>query len=143
MTDTAVAPEIVTSSDIIGALLLDHAPLIALVPADRIKGGRLGNVALPALLVTIVSGVDRQPLKRGKIVRRTDRVSVTVRTASHRQRKLLISLIRHACAGQLGSIAGALRVSVLTAGLGPEMDGPGDSFEQAQDFKVSFDEPAP
>lgn len=140
MTD-ADAP-VVTGSDIIGALMMASPRLLALMPAERIKGGRLGNVPLPAALVAIVSSVDRQALKQGSTVRRTDRVSVTVRTASHRQRKLLIRLIRNACAGRTGAIAGAEDVAVLTAGIGPEMDGPADSFEQAQDFKVSFNEPA-
>jgi len=31
---------------------------------------------------------------------------------------------------------------VLTAGAGPELNGPGDSFERNQDFTVSYDAPA-
>ena len=38
-----------------------------------------------------------------------------------------------------GDIGGALRVSILTAGLGPSLNGPGNSFEQTQDFRVSWD----
>ena len=30
-------------------------------------------------------------------------------------------------------------MSVLTAGLGPDVIGPGSSFEQTQDFTVRFD----
>ena len=134
--------DVITGGDIVGALLVAHAPLIAFIPSSQIKAGRLGTVPLPALLVVVVSSIDRQTLKRGGTVRRTDRVSVTVRAASHRDRKLAIRLVRLACADRIGTIGGAQRVAVLTAGTGPEMDGPGDSFEQAQDFKVSFDEPA-
>lgn len=69
---------VVTGSDIIGALMLASPELVAVIPAERIKGGRLGNAPLPAALVAIVSSVDRQALKQGSTVRRTDRVSVTV-----------------------------------------------------------------
>ena len=140
MTDIDAA--VVTGSDIIGALLTASKPLTDFVPPGRIKAGRLGTVPLPAMVVTMISSVDRQALKQGSTVRRTDRISVTVRAASHRERKLLIRLIRAACSGRTGTIAGADQVSVLTAGKGPEVDGPADSFEQAQDFKVSFNEPA-
>jgi hypothetical protein len=33
-------------------------------------------------------------------------------------------------------------VSILTAGTGPDVAGPNDSYEQTQDFRVSFDAPA-
>lgn len=134
--------DVVTGSDIIGALLRGYEPLTSFVPVSQIKAGRLGTAPLPALVITMISSVDRQTLKRGRMVRRTDRISVTVRAESHRDRKFAIRLIRLACADRTGRIAGAERVSVLTAGKGPEVDGPADSFEQAQDFKVSFDEPA-
>ncbi|EJL34120.1 hypothetical protein, partial [Novosphingobium sp. AP12] len=83
----------------------------------------------------------RQPLKRVGFVRQTDRVAVTVRAVSVRERKAAIGAIRAACAGKVGDIGGALRVSVRTAGLGPSLNGPGNSFEQTQDFRVSYDAP--
>jgi hypothetical protein len=125
---------------IIGELLAAHGPLIEVVPADRMKAGRLPDgVQLPALLVRTISVVERQPLKRGPMVRTTERVSVAVRAASYRQQRAVIALVRKACAGKTGTIAGAPRVSVLTAGTGPDATGPGDSFEQTTDFRVSFD----
>ena len=133
-------PEVITGGDIIGHLLLADEPVTELIAAASIKAGRLpSNVMLPALLVRVVSSTDRMRLKRGSTVRCTDRVSVTVRAASHRERKLAIYLVGRACADRVGNIAGAQRVSVLTAGKGPETDGPADTFEQAQDFRVSFD----
>src|SRR3546814_2726569 len=55
-----------TGSDIIGALLREHQPLINVVPLANIKAGMLPEgQPLPALLVRTVSLVDRQPLKRG------------------------------------------------------------------------------
>ena len=132
-----------TGADIIGALLRAHAPLVALVPIARIKGGKLPvSTPLPALLVRTVSSQDRSKLKRGATTRVTDRVSVTVRAESWDQQLMVIDLVEAACADRLGTIAGANNVSVLTAGRGPDLDGPGDSFEQAQDFRVSFDRPA-
>ena len=132
-----------TGVDIVGALLRADVAVTALVPAARIKGGLLpGDVELPALLVRQISGVDRQTLVRQPTRRTTDRVSVTVRAANYRQQREVIALVRSCCAGRTGDIGGGSRVSILTAGTGPDVNGPGNSFEQAQDFRVSFDEPA-
>jgi hypothetical protein len=129
-----------TGVDIVGALLRAYEPLTLLVPEARIKAGVLPEAAnLPALLLRTVSSVDRQPLKRGQLVRVTDRVAVTVRAASYRDQKAVIKLVRKCCAGWLGSMEDAERVSILTAGLGPDVGGPAASFEQTQDFRVSFD----
>jgi hypothetical protein len=129
-----------TGVDIVGALLRAYEPLLVIVPEARIKGGALPEAEnLPALLLRTVSSVDRQPLKRGPLVRVTDRVSVTVRAASYRDQKAVIKLVRTCCAGWLGSMERAERISILTAGLGPDVGGPAASFEQTQDFRVSFD----
>lgn len=128
-----------TGADIIGALLRAYPPLTSLIPADRIKAGRLPEDApLDTLLVRITSSVDRQPLKWRGLVRRVDRVSVTVRAASYRGQVAAIDLVRAACAGKVGDIAGGLDASIVTAGRGGDMQGPGNSFEQTQDFRVSF-----
>jgi len=129
-----------TCAKIIGALLRADEDLLAAVPASRIKDKRLpGNVELPALLVRTVSSIDRLTLKRGAIVRVNDRVAVTVRAASGREQDAIIQLVRRACAGFTGDLAGGERVAVLTDSLGPDVPGPGDSFEQTQDFRVSAD----
>jgi len=130
-----------TGVDIVGALLLAEAALTEVVQADRIKAAVLPDgIALPALLVRTVSSVDRQPLKRGGFVRVTDRVSVTVRAASYESQRAVIKLVRK-LAGRTGNIGGGLRVSILTAGIGPDVGGPAASFEQTQDFRVTFDDP--
>lgn len=131
-----------TGADIVGALLRADADLLALVPVSRIKAKRLPpGTALPALLVRVVSVVDRQPLTLGEFVRRTDRVAVTVRAGSGDDQDAIIELVRAICAGRTGAIAGAINVSIRTSGLGPDLNGPGDSFEQTQDLRVSFDAP--
>ena len=129
-----------TGAEIVGTLLRASASLTAVVPAERIKLGQLPEgILLPALLVRVVSLIDRQPLKRTGWVRSIGRISVTVRAASYREHVEIIGLLRECCAGWTGNLAGAERISILTAGLGPDLLGPGNSFEQAQDFRVSFD----
>lgn len=131
-----------TGTEIIGALLLESVELTAIVAAPRIKAGRLPDgTPLPALLIRTVSSVEFQPLRRGNIVRTTDRVSVAVRASSYREQVQIMRLVRKCCAGRTGDIGGGVRVSILTAGTGPDVNGPGDTFEQTQDFRVSFDAP--
>lgn len=132
-----------SGASIIGALLRADGEPSRPVDAASIKEGRLPpKVALPVLLVRTVSSVDRQTLKRGALVRETDRIAVTVRAESLREVKALIRWVRARCAGKTGDIGGGTRVSVLTAGLGPDVNGPGDAFENTQDFRVSHDAPA-
>ncbi len=135
-----MADEVTTGADIIGALLLADAPLIALIPATRIKSDILPDgVALPALVVSEASQVERQTLVRGSKVRTIDRVSVTGRFRSVRERKTIMQMVKNICAGRTGTIAGMENVSILNAGRGPNLFGPGDSLEKTQDFRVSYD----
>lgn len=128
---------------IIGELLRGHAPLLALVPAERIRAGMLPDkVTMPTLLVRHIGGTERQTLVREEIVRTTERVAVTVRAANYREQRAVIAHARTACAGFVGDIAGLERVSVLNAGTGPDVIGPAGSFEGTIDFRVSFDGPA-
>jgi hypothetical protein len=127
-------------SDIIGALLLADADLLAVVPAARIKAGALPeNVGLPALLVTCTSAVERTPLVRGASTRTVDRISVTVRAASHAERKAVMGLVTACCAGKTGNIGGGTRVAIRPAGRGPDLRGPGNTFDRTADFRVSYD----
>lgn len=132
-----------SGTTIIGALLLDHAPLGAVVAAVAIREDRLPDgIALPALLVREISSVEWQALTPGAAVPTTDRVAVAVRAGSSRERKAIMKLVRAACRGKIGTIAGFANVAVLTAGAGPAVTGLADSFEQTQDFRVAFDAPA-
>ena len=127
---------------IVGALLRADVALLGLVPAARIKNERLPDDApLPTVVVREISSSDRQTLKQRQFVRSVDRVSVTVRAANLRERDAVLKLVRAACAGKLGSIAECERVSVLTAGKGPGLAGPANSYERPQDFSVSYDAP--
>ena len=132
-----------TGGDIVAALLRVDNAILAISPAERIKLGRLpDNVTYPALLVRVISSIDRQPLKWGPGVRVTDRVSVTVRASSYRDQVATMKAVRKCCAGRTGDIGGGRTVSILTAGRGPDVAGPADSFEQSQDFRVTFIDPA-
>jgi hypothetical protein len=136
-------PVEITGADIIGALLRDAASVTASVAVESIKGGRLpDDIDLPAIMVRVVSSVERETLRRGAKVRTRDRVSVTVRAASYDDQVNIIGAVRRACAGRIGSLGGGEGVSILTAGAGPDGYGPADSFEQAQDFYVSHDKAA-
>lgn len=109
-------------------------------PAVTVKAGRLPDaVALPTFLIRFVSGVDRHTLDRSGWERRVDRISVTVRAQTYREQGLLIRQAKERCAGQVGSFAGFANVVIDTAGLGPDMSGPGDTYEQTQDFRVAYD----
>lgn len=132
-----------TGVDIIGALLRADAGLAAVVPNERIKAGQLpDNVVLPALLVRLVSSVEQLTLVRGGVVRLSERISVTVRAANYRDQVSIVGMVRSICAGRIGDIGGGTRVAILNSGTGPDVLGPANSFEQSQDFKVSFNTPA-
>lgn len=133
-----------TGAAIVGELLRSDAAVTHVVPTASIKGGRLPDDAvLPVLLVRSISVVDRQTLAREAMVRSTERISVTVRAATHRDRGAIVKLIRTACTGVvLPEFEDARNISVLTAGAGPELNGPGNSFERSQDFSVTYDAPA-
>lgn len=130
----------IDASTIVGTLLRDFADLTAIVPVDGIKEEAVpANTPLPVLPIESVSIVERHPLKRGQTTRTIERVSVNIRAASHRDRKRIRLLVIDACAGKFGDIAGAKSVSIITAGAGPNMRGPGDSYDRRQDFKVTYD----
>ena len=131
-----------TGDDIVAAMLRDNPALTAVVPVAQINVAALpDNTPLPNLLVTQTTSVDRQFLKQGPSVRVIDRVSVKVRAGNHLQRRAVIRLVRACCAGKTGSIGGGSNVAIMTAGQGPDLSGPGTSYEKTQDFRVSFDDP--
>ena len=131
-----------TGAEILGVLLYEHAPLTAVVPTDQIKGGRLPDgTPLPSLLVRVVSLIDRQPLVHPGWFHSTARVSVMVRAESYDDQNALIRLVRALPKGRIGAVGDATNVAVQMAGLGPDVIGPGNTYEQTQDFRVAFDAP--
>ena len=129
--------------NIIYALLKANAALIAVVPQARMKSGTLPEgIALPAIAIQRVSGVDRNIYSPAATVFVTERVQVTVLARSYTEQSDTIKLIRKACRDQRGTIAGFGGVAVLTDTLGPD-DIYGESagiYLQTQDFKVTYSE---
>jgi hypothetical protein len=127
---------------IIGHLLRGMAELTAMIPAANIKAGELEEGQL-GILVRTVTLIDRHSLSHEALQHSVERVSATVRAKTYRDQVAAITLIRRACAGVVAAQIGeATNVAVLTAGTGPDVRGPGNTFEQAQDFRVSFNAPA-
>ncbi|MCW2395888.1 MULTISPECIES: hypothetical protein [unclassified Sphingobium] len=124
---------------IIGTLLRGYDDLTALIPAAQIKAGKLPDGTVRGLLLRSVSNTENQTLTREATIRKRARVSVTLRTQEYRDFDLIMPLIVKACAGLTGQIAGHMRVSILTAGEGPDVLGPASTFERTQDFRVSYD----
>lgn len=136
----SITDDPVTGAYIIGDLLRADNDFVANVPAERIKLGAVpSGTPLPLVLIRTISSVERQSLRRGGTTRTTDRVSITVRVEHYRDLASLIRLIKNCCAGRTGNIGNGQSVAILTAGTGPDLIGPGNSFEQAQDFRVSHD----
>ena len=133
-------PEPVDGCTIVGTLLRNYSGLVGIVPTANIKEGAIQKGApLPLILLENVSSVEpSQPLCRPDDLLTVDRVAVTIRAASHRERKVIRWLVVRACAGKNGEIAGAKSVAILTAGAGPDLRGPGDSFDKTQDFRVTY-----
>jgi hypothetical protein len=134
-----------SGGEILGGWLRADAALTEQVKPAGIKGGRLADdEVLPVLLVRSLSIVDRQTLALEAMVRMTERVSVTVRAATYRDRVSIMRTLRSA--GRAGivipAVGDARNISILTAGAGPELNGPGNSFERSQDFTVTYDAPA-
>ncbi|WP_404711487.1 hypothetical protein [Sphingomonas sp. MMS24-J13] len=126
--------------DIIGAILTADAEIVAKVPVAQIKAGALPEDApLPSLLVRSISEVERQKLRRIGSVMITERIEVTVRAASYRDARIIREMVRDACAGRVGPIAGVGTVSVSNSGGGPDLIGPNNSYERGQDFRVSYE----
>jgi hypothetical protein len=129
---------------IVGDLLYGFQPLADEVPPAQIKAWKLPQGAsLPSILVTRVSRTEQQFLAEQEMRLVTERVQVTVNAASGASREAILKLVRRACAGKLGVIAGFTGVAVLLAGGGPDfMDDAASIFMGSTDLRVSFNEPA-
>lgn len=129
-----------TGGDILGALLRADPGILDKAAETSIKLGRLpDDVVLPALLLRQISSVERQALKRPANVKTFDRIAVTVRAKSYREVKELVALIVQLAAGRTGDLGGGTGVAILHAGQGPDLNGPGNTFERTINFRVSYD----
>jgi hypothetical protein len=129
---------------IVGELLRGDQGLTAMLPVTAIVAWVLPQgSAANALVLSRVSRTELQ-LLAGEAKRRvTERVQVTIRAKSGRERTLIERLARIATADKIGTIADFEGVAVLLAGGGPDiMDDAASIFLSSFDLRVSFLEPA-
>ena len=129
---------------IIVAQLLGNAAVNAIAPDDNIVGGALPQEAsLPALQVETISEMDLQVLKRGAFRLVTERVQVRALGRDYAEAHELIKAAKRACADTFPTIPGLQRISILSAGGGPEgLHIPTGAPSRTHDFKVRYLEPA-
>lgn len=133
-------PATITGASILGGVLRDDANFVALVPLGNIKGGRIpAGASLPVAMVRTTSSIELAKLKRGAVKRMVDRITLTIRAASWSDQQKLIAMAQSVAGGRTGDIGGALRVAIRALAAGPDLDGPGDSFEQSTDFRVTYE----
>lgn len=127
---------------IIRALLVNHAPLAALVPPERIEAGDVSLDMLPAIGIREVGAVEQDTVARAGNSLVKARVQVTVYAESYPQQKTILRAAKLGTGVFTGQIAGFAVRSVLRAGIGPDMGNPAiPTFEQSRDFMVAYIEP--
>jgi hypothetical protein len=127
---------------VIRNLMVAHADLTALVPADRVVAGTLPTgVALPAIAITRVSMVDDNIVTPGASRHVNERVQVTVLAKNYPTLRNIMRKVKKAGADKLGNLAGLTNVTVRTDGAGPDfMDEQASIHMGEQDFLVGYTE---
>lgn len=125
------------------ALLLAHAPVVAIV-GSRVSAGDIPQgVTLPAIGIREISRIEQATIENGgteSLI--TARVQVTGYTKSYPAQKALLTAAKLGSGVHTGVIAGVTVRSVLRDVVGPDMsDAAAEIYEQARDFKVAYIEP--
>lgn len=121
------------------ALLLDHAPVTALVGTNVIAG-EIDYSDLPAIGLSEISRREQDTIRRtSRLV--TARVQVTVHAKSYGLQKDLLQAARLGDGVFTGIIAGVQVRSVLRDSVGPDFNPAEDLFQQSRDFLISYIEP--
>lgn len=122
-------------------LLMNNAPLIAVVPAAKIMAGLIPQgTVLPAIAVSHVSGVWRDEVSQQSGYCRA-RVQVTVMASNYPQQKEIMALVRAAVPRRPGTVNGVAVDAILREPDGPDFrDDDAGIFLQAQDFMVGYNE---
>ncbi|WCT75034.1 hypothetical protein PQ455_07415 [Sphingomonas naphthae] len=130
--------------EIIGAVLAADAAFVAAVPEGQFDYWDLPQgTPLPSVLLTEISRVEPPALSGKTLGPVIERIQATVRANSGEERKAILDLIRDACRGRTGTIAGCLNVAVLLAGDGPQFkDADAAIYIGSTDLRVSFIKPA-
>lgn len=126
---------------IIRALLLAHAPVIALVGSGNIFAGTVPQgTILPAISIKEISRIESRTAGLNEAtVMVTSRVQVTVLTNSYPQQKALLQAAKLGSGSHTGVIAGITVRSVTRDFVGPDLSNDDAGiFEQSRDFRVVF-----
>lgn len=126
---------------VIRALLVAHAPLLALVPAPRIVVGSVPlGTPLPAIGLTEISRLEMPTASLSqRAVQVTARVQVTVHASTYQEQKAVLQAARLGPGAHTGTVAGVVVRSVMRDIVGPDLkDEAASIFEQCRDFKVVF-----
>lgn len=135
-----------SSVAIMRELLVNWAPLTALVPAGRIFAGTIpqSNTTFPAISIKEVSSNEIATVAReGATTTNRSRVQVTVVAKSMATQKATLKAAKLGGGTHRGVVAGYNVMSVLPEGVGPDLNNLDDDgiYEQSRDFMVTFVEP--
>lgn len=126
---------------VIRALLVAHAPVLALVPAVRIVAGTVPQgTPLPAIGLTEISRDELPTVSLGqRAVQVTARVQVTVHAGTYPDQKAVLQAARLGAGAHTGNVAGIAVRSVMRDVVGPDMsDVDAGIYQQSRDFKVVY-----
>ena len=130
---------------IMRALLIAHAPVAALVPAERVIAGTIPEgTQLPAISVMEVGGDELPTIARaGATTTNVMRVQVTTVALSYAMQKSLMAATKLGPGVHTGTVVGFDLKAVQPAGIGPDLNNLDDDgiYEQSRDFMVTFSEP--
>lgn len=125
------------------ALLLAHAPLVAMVGDNVVAGTIPADTALPAVGIKEIGRYGADTVARaGATTLVTARIQVTATSGSYPQMKAVLAATKLGAGTFTGMTAGVYVCSVLEDGVGPELtdDAPGLN-QQSRDYKVTYREP--
>lgn len=126
---------------VIRALLVAHAPVLALVPAARIVAGTVPQgMPLPAIGLTEISRVELPTVSLGqRAVQVTARVQVTVHASTYPDQKAVLQAAKLGPGVHTGTVASVEVRSVMRDVVGPDMkDDDAEIYQQSRDFKVVY-----
>ncbi len=134
-----------SATAIVRAHLIAKPALLALVPAARIIVGTIpAGTPLPAISISEVDSNEIDTVARqAPVVTNRSRVQVTVVAQSYSSQKALMAATKLGPGVHTGTLAGFRVLSILPAGVGPDLNNLDDDgiYEQSRDFMVTFVEP--
>lgn len=123
--------------------LVQDAPLLAEVPAERILTGVIPErTALPAISVVTVDAFPRTPVDMTETrLYITERVQVVVYAKDYASKKTILGLVRDALPLSRGTVNNFKCDCILPDSIGPDLDDPEEAiFTQSRDYMVRWSE---